>query len=389
MDQKADVVIIGGGCTGTSIALHLARRKFGKIILVEKGGVASGQTGMSSAIIRLRYWNEVTARIALKAWKIFNDFPNRIGGQCGFRKSGVLWLVDKNNLESMSKNMELIRQVGGDASMITNNEILEIEPLLSLEGVEGAGWEPNSGYADPALTTDSYVRESSALGVELRQSTKVESIVTGGGHVKAVVTDSGTIDTNKVVNAAGFWSKGIGANLGINLPIIATRRHIGLFRRPEGYGNDGPVVSDFVTGNYYRPFGRAITRIGSSYDDRSAVEPDRIDTSVAWEAIESMAEAFSTRFPKLGIATYDRGFSYPYDTTPDHHPILDEITTSGIEGYYCACGFSGHGFKESPVVGEIMADYLANGTKKGSTIDFFRFSRFEEGKLIYSPFAGG
>jgi len=375
---------------GTSIALHLAKKKIGKIILLEKAEIASGQTGYSSAIIRLRYWNEVTARIAFRAWQVFRDFRNQIGGECGFTPCGQLWLVDEKNVKNMEQNMRLVRQVGGDVRMVMSaDEILSIEPLLSLDGVAGAAWEPNSGYADPALTTSSYVAAGKALGVEYRQSSKVESILHGGGRVKGVkLQNNRIIKTSKVVNAAGFWAKQIAKTVGVELPISMPKRHLGLFRRPNGLGEASPVISDFITESYYRPFGKGITKIGSPFMDNRPLDPDHIDTSVSWEAVEGMTRAFLMRFPKYKEARYESGYSYAYDYTPDHHPILDEITTSGVEGFYCAVGSSGHGFKESPITGPMMADLVADG-KKSADIEFFRFSRFEEGKLIYSPFSGG
>jgi sarcosine oxidase subunit beta len=392
LDNKSDVVIIGGGCIGASIALHLARgNKAGRIILIEKGSIASGSTSMSSAIIRIRYWNEVTAKIGLKAWRVFSDFENKIGsGSSGFKKCGVLWLIGEDQVKDMEQNVRLLQKIGAEAKMLYGKDILHIDPQLSLDGISAAAWEPNSGYAEPTLTTDSFIRAARQLGVEIQQFTRVQSIEVSSGHVMGVQTSNGFIESPKVVCATGIWSQEIFKTVGIEIPIKPTRVQLGLFRTPQGLRENPPIVSDFTSGEYYRPFGSDITKVGSSLVDNSVVDPNNIDISPSWEAIESMANAFSKRFPNLNGARYFSGYAYAYDNTPDHHPILDELKTSRIEGgLYCAVGFSGHGFKESPIVGEMMAELITDGKKLSDEINFFRFSRFEENKLIHSPFPGG
>jgi sarcosine oxidase subunit beta len=152
-----------------------------------------------------------------------------------------------------------------------------------------------------------------------------------------------------------------------------------LFKRPPDFGGDHPVIGDVPNSVYCRPFGRGITLVGSYLLDPKSSDPDAFNMSVDWDEVEHMSQAMMKRFRGLDRAVFFSGFTYLYDITPDHHPILDEV---GPDGFYCAVGFSGHGFKESPVIGEMMADLIVDGNKARSDINFFRFSRFDEGRPI-------
>jgi glycine/D-amino acid oxidase-like deaminating enzyme len=382
--DQAEVVIIGAGSTGTSIAFHLAKRGVQNIEILEKGAVASGATGMSSALIRLRYWNKTTARIAQKAWNIFREgFNDRFHGDSGFIETGMLSIVSGNLVKVLRQNSDVLREIGSDCRLVTRDEIREIDQRMYVDDIELGLWEPHSGYADPVLTTNSYMQAAKVLGVQLFEQTCVTGISTASGRIKSVSTDRGEIATGKVVNAAGIWGKKVGALAGVQLPIHPSRVQGALFQRPLDFGGSHPIVIDYLNDSYCRPFGQGVTLVSSDLEDPGERDPDNIDLGCDWEAVEKMAVSAKNRFPALQQAFYRSGFAYLYDNTPDMHAILDEV---GVEGFYCAVGMSGHGFKESPIIGEMMADFIANGNKKGSDIEFFRYSRFEEGKLITSPF---
>ena len=384
--SSADIVIIGGGCMGTSIAWQLALRRAGRIVLVEKQGLAMGATGKSSAVVRTHYTHEALARMSLRALRVFENFQQVVGGDAGFRRTGFLALVSPRDVSALAANVTMHRRVGIDAHVLKPADLRALEPRLSVDGVGAAAWEPQSGYADPHGTTTSYADAARRQGVEFRIGQTVRQIRDDGQATMSVVTEADSIEAPLVVVAAGYRTRELLALLGVDIPLTPIRHNMAIVQRTASFGSMPPIVSDRVLGSYFRPEGAELTLVGTTaahdgHEDRQ-VEAER---APAAEDLKVLAARFHARFPEQDAATLRGGFTGVYDCSPDLQPILGPV--DGINGLYVAAGFSGHGFKLSPVVGELMAEQICEGHTTLVDLELFSPSRFEANRLITSAHA--
>lgn len=383
MKSKAEVVVVGGGVMGASIAFHLGKRGIRDILLVERNTLASGTTGKSSAVIRQHYSNHVTAKMALESLRVFQNFKTEVGGTAAFRNTGWIFVVNSDeDVKALRANLDLQRSVGIDTRFLDSNQLNELEPRMFTADLKAGCYEPAAGVADPTVTTNSFADAAIKLGVEVITQTKVTRVVTSGGKVKTVVTTAGEVQTTKIVNATNVWANRIAASVGLKLPLEARRDVICLFGHPQKFGKTLPVVVDNIYKTYLRPE-EGQTWIGSVDPNLELVpNPDKFNEGVTLDTMVEFGEKFARRFPAMEDGELRRGYAALYDVTPDWHPILDEAP--GVEGFYIAVGFSGHGFKLSPSIGKMIAQFVDTG--KAEDIDFFRLSRFAENKPIVASY---
>jgi glycine/D-amino acid oxidase-like deaminating enzyme len=257
----------------------------------------------------------------------------------------------------------------------------EIEPRLRIEDLTAGCYEPDSGYCNPAETAQGFARAARERGARVLEDAEVLAVLTQGGHVTGVRTTKGEIHAPRVVNAAGLWGARIGAMVGLEIPITVCRHKISIVSWPEAARRPHPMVYDFVTNIYTRPeLGEHILVGGlDAEESHDLADPDRYKESVSLdESTEALARV-SHRFPVLEEGRIARGYAGCFDVTPDWHPILDRV---GPEGSFVAVGFSGHGFKLSPAVGEMMAALVTEGPGGHPDLPVFRLPRFAEGKPI-------
>jgi glycine/D-amino acid oxidase-like deaminating enzyme len=382
MVETADVVIIGGGVIGASIAFHLASRGVRDVAVVDKSFVASGATGRSSACVRQHYSTAETCRMIRYSLEFFQRFEEHTGGgSCGFRHTGYLLGVDEKMRAPMEASVALQRSQGIDTRFVTPAEMKEIEPRMRTEDLVTGCYEPDSGYCNPAETAQGFARAARTRGARVMEETEVLGVLTEGSRVTGVRTSRGDIAAAKVVNAAGLWGARIGAMIGVEIPIQVCRHKINIVSWPESARRPHPMVYDFVTNIYTRPeMGEHILVGGlDSEESHDLADPDRYKEGVS---LDESAEALSRvghRFPVLADGHIARGYAGCFDVTPDWHPVLDRL---GPDGCYTAVGFSGHGFKLSPAVGHMMAALVTEGPSGHPDLANFRLSRFAEGKPI-------
>jgi glycine/D-amino acid oxidase-like deaminating enzyme len=382
MTTTAEVVIIGGGVTGASIAYHLAARGMRDVVLVDKSFVASGATGKSSACVRQHYSTVETCRMILYSLDVFERFAELTDGEsCGFRRTGYLLGVDDRMRPPMEASVALQRAVGIDTRLVSPDELRELEPRLRVDDLVAGCWEPGSGYCNPAETAQGFARAARARGARVLEETEATGIVTAGDRITGVRTTRGVIETSRVVNAAGLWGARVGAMVGVDIPISVCRHKISIVSWPEAARRPHPMVYDFVTNIYTRPeLGEHILVGGLDADEsHDLADPDRYKEGVSLDESTDALARVSHRFPVLADGRIARGYAGCFDVTPDWHPILDRV---GPEGSYLAVGFSGHGFKLSPAVGQMMAALVAEGPGAHPDLATFRLSRFAENKPI-------
>ena len=382
MALTADVVIIGGGVTGTSIAYHLAARGMHEVVVIDKSFVASGATGKSSACVRQHYSTMETCRMIRHALDFFEHFEERTGGgSCGFRRTGYLLGVDERMRPPMEVSVALQRSAGIDTRLVSPAEMREIEPRLYIDDWVAGCYEPDSGYCNPAETAQGFARAARARGARVLEDTEALGILTAGDRVTGVMTSRGPVHAPRVVNAAGLWGARVSAMVGVELPISVCRHKISIVSWPQAAIGPHPMVYDFVTNIYTRPeLGEHILVGGLEPEEAlDLADPDHYKEGVSLDESTDALARVSRRFPVLENGHIARGYAGCFDVTPDWHPILDRV---GPEGSYVAAGFSGHGFKLCPAVGHMMAALIAEGPAAHPDLAAFRLSRFAEGKPI-------
>ncbi|HEU4371546.1 MAG TPA: FAD-binding oxidoreductase [Methylomirabilota bacterium] len=380
--QRAEVVIVGGGVTGASIAFHLAERGVRDVVLVEKSFLASGPTGRSSACVRQHYSTPETCRMVLKALRFFERFAEHTDGRtASFVRTGYLLGVDDRLRKPMEASVALQRSIGIDSRLVTPAEMREIEPRLRVDDLTAGCYEPEAGSADPAQTTQGFAGAARDRGVRILEQTGVSGIRVEGDRIAAVETSRGIIETRKVVDAAGAWAHHVGRLVGVDLPIAVCRHKIALVAWPEDARGPHPMVYDFVTNIYTRPETGDMLLVGPLDAEERAdrADPDAYREGLNFDERTDLLARAATRFPVLEHGHVARHYAGCFDVAPDWHPILD---ATGPEGFYVAAGFSGHGFKLSPAVGDMVAQLVCEGKKPGDDIHAFRLSRFAEGRPI-------
>jgi sarcosine oxidase subunit beta len=382
MARTYDAIVIGGGVIGASAAFQLARAGVGRIALVERRTICSGNTRKSGAIVRMHYSNDPEARLALASLPYFQHWSDLVGGSCGFRPTGFAILVGPENRERLERNVARLRALGVDTVVLRPDELREVVPALQTEGVAAAAYEPNSGYADAVATTRSFAEAARRLGVEVLEGTTVTALASGGGRVTGLITDGEPLSAPVVVCAANTWSPALLRTVGVDLPVSSRRAQTAYFERPASYAVPHPVVLDTTTALYTRSHGDDQI-LGGAADETGAapIDPDRYDERADPEFPREVAARLGARLPPLASLRLVRGEAGLYDMSPDTRAIVDAVP--GLAGLYLAAGFSGTGFKKAPAVGLGLAELVTTGRATSVDLVPFRFSRFAEGDPIH------
>jgi len=365
---------------GCSAAFHLARRGL-DVVVLEKDTIGAGGTGRSSAIIRQHYSNELTARMAMHSLRVFQNFDDVVGGDCGFRSTGWVALASERDRLGLESNVVFQQRLGIDTALISLDDLMAMVPGLSANDVAGVAFERESGYADPHLTVNAYADAARRHGARIRVNTAVVGIRFAGDKVIGVDTEGGGFDAPMVLNCAGPWGARVARMAGVEVPINSCRVQVAVFRRPKAY-DAHPVIMDFIQGVYLRPETGNLTLVGSidPAEADAVVDPDDYPEYGDDAFVEEMAELFVNRYPPMQDSESTTAYASLYAVTPDWHPIVDEVP-EGSGSFICS-GFSGHGYKLAPAVGLMTADLITGETSPEFPARLFRYGRFTEGDLV-------
>jgi sarcosine oxidase subunit beta len=381
MNNSSDVVIIGGGINGASIAYYLTKQGISTTLL-EKEFIASGPTGLSSAIVRQHYSNPVTARMALQSLHVWENFPDLIGGDSVFTKTGFLIGVRPEDVEGLQANINMQQSIGIQTKFVTPQEMSDIDPELNLDFLGGGAYEPDSGYCDASAAANGFAKAAQAMGLRLRTGVRARGFQIEGERISGVETDQGLLPAGNVIVAAGPWTPLLLEKVGVNIPITAARVKVALYRRPEDF-QDHRVWADFISQVYLRPETGNLMLVGSispKESDDLVKDPDNFNNRVEMETLVDFAERAAMRYPAMERSHVASSYVSLYDITPDWHPILDAVP--GIEGLYVCAGGSGHGFKLAPAVGDMIAKLVMQGKQPDDDIQLFSFERYQKGKPV-------
>ena len=377
MSDTADVIVIGAGVQGASLAFHLASRGVAVTVL-ERSTAAAGATGRSSGLVRVYYDLLAEARLAWESLGWFSDWRDRVGGECGFTRTGFVWIEAADRVDRVRANSASHRALGVDSEVLDATAIRDLFPALEVDG-SVAAYEPASGYADPSLTASGFLAAAKQRGARLVPGAEVTAIRVVGGRVAGVDTTRGRVDGPVVVNAAGGWAAHVAALAGLEIPVTVWRHDTGYLGVPPSVPRPIPVVIDIANGMYFRPEGSDMVLVGLEDDNQMGGSPDRDTGDARPDFRDRAAERIIRRVPGLIEGTFRTSHSGQDGLTPDQRPMLGAF---GPDGFYLDCGHSGTGFKTAPAVGLAMAELIVEGAARTVDISAFAPGRFEEGRLL-------
>jgi sarcosine oxidase, subunit beta len=379
MARGREVGIIGAGIHGASVAFNLASHGINATVF-EQAAPAGGPTGRSSAICRAYYTNPYLARVAHASLDMFRTFGELTAGrECGFRQTGVVYLHPETDAGALHEAADYMNSIGTRIDVLEPADVRREFPLLDLGGVGVAGWEPDAGYADPVATTTGLLARACELGAKQRLYTRVIALERrAGGGAKLRLDGGETDECERLLIAAGPWTKNLAAQLGADLPLTVERHYVATIRwsdaREMRYAH-----ADIVGGYYCKPEGDELYCLGPLTPEPE-VDPDAPVRGIDIEESDALARLATRRIPRLKEAVSTGGWASLYDVSPDWMPVIGEIAP----GVFVDAGTSGHGFKLGPALGADVAALLMGG-EVDAGIREFTPGRFSAGR----PLAAG
>ncbi len=374
MAETADIVIVGAGIVGCSLAYHLSLSGERRVVVVERNLICSGSTGLSAGGIRLQFATALNIRLSQESLEMLKRMPQELGVDPGLRQVGYLFLASTEAEEALfAKNVALQQEHGVPVEMVSVAEIQRMLPYLRVDGIRNGTYCPADGYAAPYEVTMGYAATARQRGVRFLEQRPVTGILTHAGRIAGVDTAQGPIHAPIVVNAAGPQAGSIGEMAGVEVPVKPYRRQLFTTRPLAEFAKEPPLTIDYRRNWYFRG------EMGGCLFSGPKDEESTFNTNVDWEHLaESVAKAL-VRLPLLAEAEIHRGWAGLYEITPDNNPILGPVPD--LDGFWVAAGFSGHGFQQGPITGQLMAELLLTG-KSHLDIGAFRIDRFRTGQGI-------
>jgi sarcosine oxidase subunit beta len=373
--DRADVVVVGAGIMGLSIAYHLAKNHgITDVLVVERSYLCGGASGRNGGGVRAQFSGEENIRLMQESIRICRDFAAEMKINIWFRQGGYLFLArDEERRRMLEKSVAVQNACGLATRMLTAREAQKVVPELDPSGIVGASYNPDDGVVFPWPFVWGYAHGAAKLGVEIATFTDVLGFRTQGKRIDAVRTTHGEVATHRVVNAAGAWSPEIARMLGVELPNHPHRHEICSTEPLKPWL--GPLVADLSNGLYFSQSTRGEIVGGISNED----VPEGINQDSSHRFLALYGRALTRTCPVLGAVKVLRQWAGCYDLTPDQSPIVGQVDE--VEEFYQASGFMGHGFMMAPVMGKLIAQHIAEGTDL-PMFERWNLRRFKEGRLL-------
>ena len=379
--EEADVVVVGGGIMGTSTAFFLATETDLDTVLLERGRLAGGSTGDSSAIIRHHYGGQtVYTKTAYWSSQFYREFEANVGSPIAHADNELVRFANEGTQagEYTHEGYELMSELGIPASEYEQPELASRYPMLSLEEYDFGVSDETAAYSDGADVALAFARAAGEAGASIVTGTAVERILTSDGAVTGVETEDGTVSCDDVVVTAGPWTQRLAESVDVSIPFRTTREQVIILDPPESFRKEHldalPTTAKPGGDWYIRPdFGDGV--LVATHHTGSDVDPDNYDDSPDESQILHLTDQLEEFVPELADAGLKGQYCGIYSTTPDHDFIIDSV---GPDGCHVGCGFSGHGFKHAPAVGKILSELASTGESETFDIEYFSFERFEK-----------
>jgi sarcosine oxidase subunit beta len=380
MAETADVVIIGGGVVGSSIAYHLAEQGCTNVLIVEreeKQGL--GSTSKSMGGVRAQFATPVNIRMSLYSIDVFSRFEELTGQTADYRAHGYLFAATKeSHLKYLRENQEKQRALGlTNTEMISPEDIVKMIPQVRADDLIGGSYCPTDGFVDPYSVMSGFAKGARDRGARLWLNAQVTDIDIAKGEITGVRTTKGDVSASTVVNAAGPWASIIAEMAGQQLPVVPLRRQIVKTQRCDFLPMKFPMFIDMSSGFHFRREGEAILMAWLDEDEIYGFK-----TAFTPEFIEKVLLHAVNRVPQFADLPVNprQCWAGMYEMTPDHHAIIGP--SPDVKGLYYANGFSGHGVMHSPATGRILSDLILHGRCEVIDATPLRFARFAEGELL-------
>ena len=380
--ETADVVIVGGGIVGASIAWHLTEGGCRNVLMVEREShQGKGSTGKSMGGVRAQFATEPNIQMSLYSIPFYAAFEERLGQPSEYRSRGYLFVATRpSHLEYLRTNQELQKSLGlQQVRMVTRDEIIERVPQLRSDDVLGGSFCPTDGFVDPYSVMVGFTTVACQRGAKLWRSTEVTGISKNDSAINGVETSRGPVSTPTVVNAAGAWAAQVAAMAGIDLPVEPLRRMLVPTEPFDAVSHQIPMVIDMTNGFHFRP-----ESLGFLLAWNGPQETPGFKTEFEPSFIEKILERAADRVPCFENLAINpkRAWAGLYEMSPDHHSILGPVP--GVDGFFCANGFSGHGVMHAPATGKILADLVLEGkTNVVDNVEMLSPGRFAKGELLH------
>ena len=389
---NAEIVIIGGGVVGASVAFHLTERGCRDVLILEReNALGRGSTGKATGGVRAQFETEINIRLSLYSLDFFRDWDF----DSGYEPRGYLFVAtDDQHLDFLKRSGETQKSLGyRDVKIVDVKTISEMVPGLNCEDIVGGSFGPRDGFIDPMAVLEGFSSKAIANGAKLETAINVSSIVVSNGRVKAVETAGGMVECETVVICSGAWARGLAATAGIDLPVEPLRRQIVWARLARALPVEPPMVIDLSSGFHFRPArdfrvqppatagGSDLQRdVLFAYPDKD--ERPGFSTEFDEEFIGKVYEKARNRAPFLAESEVVREKCRAglYENTPDHHAILGGCE---VEGLYFANGFSGHGVMHSPATGRALSEIILDGKASFLDVSSLSLERFATGDLLH------
>ena len=373
--DRADVVIVGGGIIGASIAYHLATRGVRDVVVVEREELGGGSTTRNAGGVRLQFSTEINVRLSLRSLPRIERFADEMGVDPHLRQVGYLFLItEERDVAPFEESLAMWRRLGVPVERFDAAGVHQVFPELRVDDIRFATLCMRDGYCDPSSLLNGYVARAREKGAKFREHEAVTGITRVGDRVTGVRTAKGEIACPTVVNAAGAWGAEVGQLAGVDLPIRPLRRQIFVTDPVPGLDRDFPLTVEFASSLYFhRESGGVLMGMADPTDGPG------FDASVNWDFLPTLVERALYRLPILERAKVKTGWAGFYEDTPDKHPIIGAVPE--LAGFLCAAGFSGHGIMHAPATGEAIAELIVDG-RISLDVTPLAYDRFRRGDLI-------
>lgn len=377
LPATADIVIIGGGVMGASTAYHLAKRRAGDVLLLERDAYFGQEaTGRCAGGVRYQFATEVNVRLSMASLPMLESFRDETGIDSNYRKCGYLFaLTNGDDVIAFQRNVRMQNALGVRTEWLDGDEVRRRLPTMRFPDALAGTFHARDGLADPNSVVMGYVQRARQLGATARTDVEVTAIETAGGRVWGVRTSYGRVACRHVVDAAGPWLAVVGAMAGVDIPVLPVRRQMVTTTPLPVLPPDFPFVIDFAQSLYFHREGDGLLT-GMSNPEQAPGFDQNIDE--AWELVA--LERATVRMPILEQAGRLSGWAGLYEVTPDAHPILGPTP---IDGFWVVGGFSGHGFMHGPIAGQLMGEFILDGRAHSVDVSALDLARFSENRLIH------
>jgi sarcosine oxidase subunit beta len=387
-----DVVVIGGGVVGCSVAFHLARLRAGRVTLLERRQVGAGTTAQSSGILRTHYSVVHNVELARRSWAAFDRFAAYVGDEeasAGLVKCGYLIAAPPGpQREALQSSLAAQAAMGIPVRVLEAEDARTVLPIARFDDAELIGFEPEAGFADAYLVATAFARAARRAGVRLLEGVEVGGLSIEGGRVTGVQTSAGPVRAGVVVSTQNIWAADIARWTGIGTPLVAERHRVVTLDGPQAYTPAMPVFKDLASSGmlYARSYGGRQMLVSEGLPGQALAEPDDTQGDVPMDFVADIGAQVAARFPSFAEAGLASSWTGVYDVTPDWNPVLGPLP--GLPGLVVGYGFSGHGFKLSPAVGRVLAQ-AALGLTTDVDLAPYALERFGAGRLLVGRYGSG